>query len=57
MASSRMPRLKLGGQRVAQPVRVHAGDAGGPAGAGDDAAGEVAVQGAAVAGVDHPGFG
>ena len=29
---------------------VHAGDAGGPADAGGDAAGEVAVQGAAVAG-------
>ena len=40
----------LGGQRVAQPVRVHAGNPGGPADAGDDAADEVAVQGAAVVG-------
>jgi hypothetical protein len=38
----------LGGQRVAQPVRVHAGNPGGPAHAGDDAADEVAVQRAAV---------
>ena len=46
MASSRMPRLKLGDQRVPQPVGVHAGDPGGPADAGDD----VAVQRAAVVG-------
>jgi hypothetical protein len=31
MASSRMPRLKLGGQRVPEPVRVDARDAGGTA--------------------------
>ncbi len=33
-----------------QPVRVHAGDPGGAADAGDDEAGEVAVERAAVAG-------
>jgi hypothetical protein len=43
----------LGGQRVAQPVRVHAGDAGGTADAGDDAADDVPVQRAAVVG-DQP---
>jgi hypothetical protein len=40
----------LGGQRVAQPVGVHARDPGGAAGAGDDAADEVPVQRAAVVG-------
>src|SRR6185312_5166463 len=40
----------LGGQRVTEPARVHAGDAGSAADAGDDAADEVPVQRAAVVG-------
>ncbi len=40
----------LGGQGVPQPVRVHAGDAGGPADAVHDPPDQVPVQGAAVAG-------
>src|SRR6202012_1533362 len=43
----------LGGQGVPEPVGVHAGDPGGAADAGDKAADEVAVQGAAVVG-DQP---
>jgi hypothetical protein len=38
---------------VPQPVRVHAGDAGGPGDAGNDAADDVAVERAAVVG-DQP---
>ena len=53
MASSRMPRLKLGGQRVPQPVRVHAGDPGAPSDPPDDPADLVPVQRAAVVG-DQP---
>jgi hypothetical protein len=53
MASSRMPRLKLGSQRVPQLVRVHAGDAGGTADAVNDAADDIPVQRAAVVG-DQP---
>src|SRR6185437_17119379 len=40
----------LGGQRVAEPVRVHSRDAGGASDAGDDAADDVPVQRAAVVG-------
>jgi hypothetical protein len=43
----------LGGQRVAEPVGVHAGDPGGAADPGDDAADEVPVQRAPVVG-DQP---
>ena len=53
MASSRMPRLKLGGQGVAEPVRVHAGNACGGGDAAHDPADEVPVQDAAVVG-DQP---
>ena len=49
MASSRMPRLKLGGQGVAQPVGVDAQAAAAPD-AGDDPADLVAAEGAAVIG-------
>ena len=43
----------LGGQRVPQPVRVHAGNPGGAGDAGNDAADDIPVQRAAVVG-DQP---
>jgi hypothetical protein len=50
MASSRMPRLKLGGQGVPKPVRVHAGDPGCPADPAHYPADQVPVQHATMVG-------
>ena len=55
MASRLMPRLKLGGERVAKPVRGHrAGDAGRAGDPANDAGDDVADQGSpVVAGDEH----
>ena len=53
MASSRMPRLKLGGQGVPEPMGVHVRDPGSAGDAADDPADDVPVQRAAVVG-DQP---